>query len=197
MYFPFTPIVCTTFVFFKLFAPQTCRANEYGRGPLSCKTTSSTSFVFRTPTLREDARLCMPSPPLRDAVADSLTLSARRLTLTSPKGSYFNHFYLHPPSVLLFTLASHTNAKVLRSLHTFFFFFSLLLFTWHNYRAGELTAEDIEKVVTILSHPRQFKIPDWFLNRQKDIRDGKSSQLTSNFLDVKLRDDLERLKKIR
>lgn len=65
------------------------------------------------------------------------------------------------------------------------------------FRAGELTAEDIEKVVTILSHPRQFKIPDWFLNRQKDIRDGKSSQLTSNFLDVKLRDDLERLKKIR
>lgn len=76
-----------------------------------------------------------------------------------------------------------------------------LLFVHYIYmlyfRAGELTAEDIEKVVTILSHPRQFKIPDWFLNRQKDIRDGKSSQLTSNFLDVKLRDDLERLKKIR
>jgi len=64
-------------------------------------------------------------------------------------------------------------------------------------RAGELTADEIEKIVTILTHPRQFKIPDWFLNRQKDLRDGKYSQVISNNLDVKLRDDLEALKKIR
>ena len=24
-----------------------------------------------------------------------------------------------------------------------------------------------------MSNPRQYKIPDWFLNRQKDIKDGK------------------------
>ena len=41
------------------------------------------------------------------------------------------------------------------------------------------------------------KIPDWFLNRQKDYKDGKYSQVVSNALDMKLRDDLERLKKIR
>jgi len=66
-----------------------------------------------------------------------------------------------------------------------------------NKRAGELSPEEIEKIVTILNHPRQFKIPDWFLNRQRDNRDGKFSQLISNNLDNKLREDLERLKKIR
>ncbi|CAG0923243.1 unnamed protein product [Notodromas monacha] len=66
-----------------------------------------------------------------------------------------------------------------------------------NKRAGELSEEEVEKVVTIMSNPRQYKIPDWFLNRQKDIKDGKYSQIMSNNLDTKLREDLERLKKIR
>lgn len=64
-------------------------------------------------------------------------------------------------------------------------------------RAGELTEDEVEKLVTIITNPRQYKIPDWFLNRQKDIKDGKYSQITSNSLDNKLREDLERLKKIR
>lgn len=51
--------------------------------------------------------------------------------------------------------------------------------------------------MVIVANPRQFKIPDWFLNRKKDYKDGKYSQVTSNALDMKLRDDLERLKKIR
>ncbi|TSR63321.1 40S ribosomal protein S18 [Bagarius yarrelli] len=55
-------------------------------------------------------------------------------------------------------------------------------------RAGELTEDEVERVVTIMQNPRQYKIPDWFLNRQKDVKDGKYSQL---------REDLERLKKIR
>merc|ERR1712083_983704 len=38
-------------------------------------------------------------------------------------------------------------------------------------RAGELTEEEVERIITIISNPRQYKIPDWFLNRQKDIKD--------------------------
>ncbi|CAH2066911.1 unnamed protein product, partial [Iphiclides podalirius] len=38
-------------------------------------------------------------------------------------------------------------------------------------RAGECTEEEVEKIITIMSNPRQYKIPDWFLNRQKDIVD--------------------------
>jgi ribosomal protein S13 len=64
-------------------------------------------------------------------------------------------------------------------------------------RAGELTTEELERIVTIMQNPTQYKIPEWFLNRQKDIVDGKYSQLLANGLDNKLREDLERLKKIR
>lgn len=35
----------------------------------------------------------------------------------------------------------------------------------------------VERVVTIMQNPRQYKIPDWFLNRQKDVKDGKYSQV--------------------
>ena len=63
--------------------------------------------------------------------------------------------------------------------------------------AGELTTEELERIVTIIQNPTQYKIPDWFLNRQRDIVDGKNSQLLANALDNKLREDLERLKKIR
>jgi hypothetical protein len=64
-------------------------------------------------------------------------------------------------------------------------------------RAGELTAEELERVMTVVADPRSFKVPDWFLNRKKDYKDGKFSQVVSNQVDMKLRDDLERLKKIR
>ncbi|XP_039258446.1 small ribosomal subunit protein uS13 [Styela clava] len=64
-------------------------------------------------------------------------------------------------------------------------------------RAGEMTDDEIDRIVTIMQNPRQYKIPDWFLNRQKDIKDGKFSQVLSNQLDNKLREDTERLKKIR
>ncbi|XP_076887598.1 small ribosomal subunit protein uS13z/uS13y/uS13x-like [Bidens hawaiensis] len=66
-----------------------------------------------------------------------------------------------------------------------------------NKRAGELSSAEIDNVMTIVANLRQFKIPDWFLSRKKDYKDGKYSQMTSNALDMKLKDDLERLKKIR
>ncbi|TPX34011.1 hypothetical protein SmJEL517_g03268 [Synchytrium microbalum] len=64
-------------------------------------------------------------------------------------------------------------------------------------RAGELSPEELERIVTIIQNPRQYKIPDWFLNRQKDIKDGKFTHLLAQGVDAKLREDLERLKKIR
>uniref|UniRef100_A0A452TFU9 Small ribosomal subunit protein uS13 n=1 Tax=Ursus maritimus TaxID=29073 RepID=A0A452TFU9_URSMA len=48
----------------------------------------------------------------------------------------------------------------------------------------------------MVQHP-QYHIPDWFLNRQKDMKDGKYSQVLANGLDNKLHEDLGGLKKIR
>merc|ERR1712062_497766 len=66
-----------------------------------------------------------------------------------------------------------------------------------NKRAGELSDEEVERLVTIMQNPRQYKIPDYYLNRPKDVKDGKYSQILANGLENKLREDLERLKKIK
>ena len=66
-----------------------------------------------------------------------------------------------------------------------------------NRRAGDLSEAEIQKVTEIIADPIGNGIPKWFLNRQKDFKDGTYAQLASNLLDTKLREDLERLKKIR
>jgi len=64
-------------------------------------------------------------------------------------------------------------------------------------RAGELNENDIEKIVTIIKNPSDFKIPLWMLNRQKDYKTGQYRQNVANELQNALREDLVRLKKIR
>ncbi|RMY85132.1 hypothetical protein D0862_11249 [Hortaea werneckii] len=72
-----------------------------------------------------------------------------------------------------------------------------LILTVFSNSAGELTSEELERIVTIIQNPTQYKIPTWFLNRQRDIVDGKDGHTLANGVDSKLREDLERLKKIR
>jgi small subunit ribosomal protein S18e len=66
-----------------------------------------------------------------------------------------------------------------------------------NRRAGTLTPDEIEKISDVISDPMKYKIPAWFLNRQRDPKTGKTEHVTSNVVDIKLRDDLERMKKVR
>jgi small subunit ribosomal protein S18e len=66
-----------------------------------------------------------------------------------------------------------------------------------NKRAGELNEEEIEKLVEIISHPADFNIPEWFLNSRKDYHTNQTGQVVSNWLDAHLRDNIERLKKMR
>ena len=64
-------------------------------------------------------------------------------------------------------------------------------------RAGELSNDEIEKLIAVINTPLQFDIPEWFLNRQKDVETGKYRQVVSNNLQANLREDLNRLKKMR
>jgi small subunit ribosomal protein S18e len=64
-------------------------------------------------------------------------------------------------------------------------------------RAGELSREQVDKIVHVMSEPQKHGVPGWFLNRQKDRVDGTTSHLISNDIGARLRQDLERLKKIR
>ncbi|CBH15565.1 40S ribosomal protein S18, putative [Trypanosoma equiperdum] len=64
-------------------------------------------------------------------------------------------------------------------------------------RAGTLSPEELEKISEVIADPAKFKIPEWFLNRQRDPKTGKTEHLTSSMVDTRLREDLERLRKIR
>jgi small subunit ribosomal protein S18e len=64
-------------------------------------------------------------------------------------------------------------------------------------RAGQITEDELDRIQTTMTQPKNFKIPVWFLNRRRDWRDGKDMQCLSNNLDNKLREDIERMKKIR
>ena len=43
-------------------------------------------------------------------------------------------------------------------------------------RTGECSAEELERMMTIVANPRNYKIPEWFLNRQKDHKTGRFMQ---------------------
>merc|ERR1711977_543148 len=64
-------------------------------------------------------------------------------------------------------------------------------------RAGEFSVEQLEKLMEIVANPQAYKIPRWFLNNQKEYKDGAYTQVTAAQIDSLMRDTLERLKKIR
>ncbi|KAE8782915.1 elongation factor Tu, mitochondrial-like [Hordeum vulgare] len=47
--------------------------------------------------------------------------------------------------------------------------------TW-GFSAGELSLEEMDRLMTVVANPRQFKVPDWFFNK-KDYKDGRFSQV--------------------
>eukprot|EP00759_Apiculatamorpha_spiralis_P045687 PhF_6_TR42440/c0_g1_i1/m.64008/K02964/RP-S18e, RPS18; small subunit ribosomal protein S18e len=66
-----------------------------------------------------------------------------------------------------------------------------------NRRAGTLVPDELERIADVIASPMKYKIPEWFLNRKKDPKTGKSEYVTSVGWDNKIREDLERLKKAR
>ena len=64
-------------------------------------------------------------------------------------------------------------------------------------RTGEVTDEEVKQISDIIARPTDYNIPKWFLNRQHDPRNGQYSQLISNQLDTMLREDLERMRKVK
>jgi len=64
-------------------------------------------------------------------------------------------------------------------------------------RAGEMSEEQIEKITEVCNKPESYGIPRWFLNKRFTYKDGKYLQVTSSELDVRLREDIDRMKKIK
>jgi small subunit ribosomal protein S18e len=49
-------------------------------------------------------------------------------------------------------------------------------------RAGELTEAQCDGIANIIADPEGNGVPRWFLNRQKDYKEGKNLQVASNIL---------------
>ncbi len=64
-------------------------------------------------------------------------------------------------------------------------------------RCGFLTDEEIQLIEDILTNCSAFGIPNWMLNRQKDLVSGEDMHIISNDLIDTLRIDIEREKKTR
>lgn len=65
-----------------------------------------------------------------------------------------------------------------------------------NKRIGTLSEEQIEELSDAVTNITEIA-PSWMLNRQKDINTGEDLHLLRQELDGQLRQDLNRLKKIR
>ncbi len=63
-----------------------------------------------------------------------------------------------------------------------------------NKKAGVLTDEEVMKLESILKEPIKFGIPEWMFNRRKDVETGATEHLVGVDLQVRLEEDLRRMK---
>ncbi len=66
-----------------------------------------------------------------------------------------------------------------------------------NVRIGFLTNEELEKIDTIINNPIDFGLPPYLVNRPKDVVTGENIHVHANDLAIALKDDLDRMKKMR
>jgi len=66
-----------------------------------------------------------------------------------------------------------------------------------NEKIGNLTDSQLEKLEEIISNPKKYGIPNWMLNRKKDIETGEDRHLISSDLDFQQKQDIKGLIKIK
>lgn len=66
-----------------------------------------------------------------------------------------------------------------------------------NVKLADLSDEDLDKIKKVLVNPKEYGIPSWLYNRQKDIVIGKDMHLLSHDLILAGKMDIRRLKNIR
>jgi len=62
-------------------------------------------------------------------------------------------------------------------------------------RLGFLSEAEVEKLEDIITNPAKHGFPGWLLNRPKDIETGKDLHLIGPDLDLRVKSDIEELKK--
>lgn len=66
-----------------------------------------------------------------------------------------------------------------------------------NCRAGELTQEELQRLIDAIADPKSVSIPSWMYNYRKEYTTGEDKHLVGNQIDAAFRFSLERGKKIK
>ena len=64
-------------------------------------------------------------------------------------------------------------------------------------RIGDLSEDQIEKLREYIEEREYDDIPEWALNRRREIVSGKNLNLVSNDLEIQIQDDINAMKKMR
>ena len=62
---------------------------------------------------------------------------------------------------------------------------------------GYIDEDSVNKIEEVLENPQEYGIPEWLLNRRLDYETGETKHLIESDLNMTLRDDLNRMKKVR
>ena len=67
----------------------------------------------------------------------------------------------------------------------------------HNAKVETLSEKDIEKIENVIDNPVKSGIPGWYVNRRNDYVSGEDIHLSGSDIRLTLRDDINRLRKVR
>lgn len=65
-----------------------------------------------------------------------------------------------------------------------------------NIRVGFLTDKEIREIEEAIANPTRFGVPEWYLNRRKDMDSGTTHHLITSDLDFAIANDIEREKTV-
>ena len=64
-------------------------------------------------------------------------------------------------------------------------------------RIGAIPEKDLNHIEEIIINPIKNGIPNWMVNRPKDLRTGENLHVVANKLEITVKRDIDRMKKIR
>ena len=66
-----------------------------------------------------------------------------------------------------------------------------------NIRIGAIQEKDLNRIEEIILNPIKYNIPAWMLNRKKDLRTGEDLHVIGNQLEISVKRDIDRMKRIK
>jgi small subunit ribosomal protein S13 len=66
-----------------------------------------------------------------------------------------------------------------------------------NLRFGYLTDADVQRIELALENPSAHGVPEWVLNRQKELESGRATNLVGANLTLAVKSDIELMKQMR